>query len=58
MGSSSSISDGFSFYTVTLLLGSFLSYPSPNAESDAVAENAVLSDWNTCDFSLTYGWKA
>jgi hypothetical protein len=46
------------FTTVTLLLESFLSYPSPNAESDAVAENAVLSDWNTCDFSLTYGWKA
>ena len=32
------------FTTITVLLESLLSYPSPNAESDTVAENAVFSD--------------
>ena len=33
----------------TLLLGFFLSYPSPKPESDNVAEKAVFSDLNTCN---------
>ena len=39
----------------TLLLGFFLSYPSPKPESDNVAEKAVFFDSNTCNLSETYG---
>ena len=40
--------------TSFLLLGSFLSYPSPNALSDTLAENAIFSHQNICAFSCTY----